>query len=51
VSAKKRKRERERWAGAGRANWAGRPGWAERGAGQGFLFFSFSNFFLKPLFF
>jgi hypothetical protein len=34
------------------ASWAGRPGWAERGAGHGFLFFfSFSKFFLKPLFF
>jgi hypothetical protein len=28
--AKKKKRERVRRAGAGRARWAGRPGWAER---------------------
>jgi hypothetical protein len=28
--AKKRKIERERRAGAGRARWVGRPGWVER---------------------
>jgi hypothetical protein len=54
VSARagKRKRERERRAGAGRTKWAGRPGWAERREGKvSFFVFSFSNFFLKPLFF
>jgi hypothetical protein len=41
VTAKEKKRERERWAGAGEGRWAGRPGWAERGAGYGFFFFFF----------
>jgi hypothetical protein len=51
VSAKKRKGERERRAGARRASWAGKPGWAERGAGQGFLFFKllFQTTFLLNL--
>jgi hypothetical protein len=48
----RKEKERERRAGAGRAKWAGRPGWAERREGKVFFFFfSFSNFFLKPLFF
>jgi hypothetical protein len=50
VSECKEKKKREGEAGRrGMASWAGRPGCAERGAGHGFPFFSFSNFFFKPL--
>jgi hypothetical protein len=50
VSECKEKKKREGEAGRrGMASWAGRPGWAERGAGLGFIFFlfqtSFSNHF------
>jgi hypothetical protein len=48
VSECKEKKKREGEADRrGMASWAGRPGWAERGAGHGFLFFktSFSNHF------
>jgi hypothetical protein len=52
VTAKEKKRERERRAGAGRlagpASLAGPKGKEVRFC---FFFFSFSNFFLKPLFF
>jgi hypothetical protein len=45
----KEKKKREGEAGrCGVTSWAGRPGWAERGAGHGFLFLkktSFSNHF------
>jgi hypothetical protein len=46
---KKKKREGERWAGAGGG--LGRLG--RKGAGAGFVFFSFlfPNFFFKPFFF
>jgi hypothetical protein len=51
LAGKKKKEEEKRWVGAGvgrRAAWAV---WAERGAGDVFFFFSFSNFIFKPFFF
>jgi hypothetical protein len=47
VSECKEKKKREGEAGRrGMASWAGRPGWAERGAGHGFIFLTcFSNHF------
>jgi hypothetical protein len=46
VSECKEKKTREGEAGRhGMASWAGRPGWAEGGAGHGFLSFFFNFFF------
>jgi hypothetical protein len=47
ATAKEKKRREGEAGRRGMASWAGRPGWAERGAGHGFVFFktSFSNHF------
>jgi hypothetical protein len=47
----KKKRERERWAGVGRLDGPASLAGPKGEQGKVLFFLSFSNFFLKPLFF